>query len=364
MFETLTSFLDSFLAMGIPGIDCIVKQHGKTIYRHFNGYADRERKLPMTGEELYNVYSCSKIITCTALLQLYEKGLFKLDDKLSDYMPEFAQMSIRTDDGIVPAKNPITIRHLFTMTAGFSYNLRTKGLLQCRKDTLGRCPTREAIRYLAQDPLYFEPGTYWSYSLCHDVLVALAEVLTGRLFNDVVTEGIFAPLGMTRSTYMPSAEQYAAIAPQYHGYDNSDTIALFPGNPYRLGTEYCSGGAGCVSTVADFSAFLEALRKGDVILGKDTIALMTTDQLNDDTRKGLDAFGISDYGYGLGVRCKRAVPVYQHSDFGWGGAAAAYMGVDLPHDVSFHFGEHVLSAPNRKLRQRISAMIFDELDQA
>ena len=72
------------------------------------------------------------------------------------------------------------------MTAGFTYDLYSENLKQAWADTDGRCPTRETMKYLAKDPLAFEPGTAWNYSLCHDVLAALVEVLSGMKFEEYV----------------------------------------------------------------------------------------------------------------------------------------------------------------------------------
>ena len=122
MFEKLKSFCDLFLKLGVPGFDLVVYKDGECILRYMNGYSDLENNFKMTGCERYNIYSCSKVITCTVALQLFEKGMFSLEDKLSDYMPEFKEMMIRTDDGIKRAENPILIKRLFEMTSGFSYN--------------------------------------------------------------------------------------------------------------------------------------------------------------------------------------------------------------------------------------------------
>ena len=125
-------FCDSLLELGIPGFDVAVYREGTCIFRHWNGYSDLENKIPMNGKERYNIYSCSKPITCTAALQLWEKGLFSLEDRLSDYLPEFENMTVKTEDGIQKAENPILIKHLFEMTAGFSYDTMSKGLQRCR----------------------------------------------------------------------------------------------------------------------------------------------------------------------------------------------------------------------------------------
>ena len=121
MFEQTKKFCDTFIEMGHPGFDLAVFKDGECILRYMNGYSDIENKIKVNGNEKYNIYSCSKVITCTAALQLWDKGLYSLEDKLSDYMPEFKEMTVKTSDGIKKAENPILIKHLFEMTAGFSY---------------------------------------------------------------------------------------------------------------------------------------------------------------------------------------------------------------------------------------------------
>lgn len=351
MLEKLTELLDSFIEMGVPGYDCVVKHHGKVVYRHSNGYSDAAKSVPIKGDEHYFLYSCSKVITCTAVLQLYEKGLFALDDELAKYMPEFAEMTVRTENGIVPAKNKITIRNLFMMTAGFSYDLKSPSLVEAREATGGRCPTRETMRFLAKEPLLFEPGTNWAYSLCHDVLAAFVEVLTGVTFNEYVTEHIFKPLGMNDTTFLPTDEQLANVVQLFSGA----TGAILPVpcvNAYQIGTEYASGGAGCYSTLEDYSKFLEGLRSGETLLKRETINLMATDMLEESYR---NSFWKENYGYGLGVRCPRKG--YSRTDFGWGGAAGAYLAIDLTKDYTVFYVQHVLSSPNGEQRNNIPEAI-------
>ncbi len=280
MFEKTKALCDSFLDMGIPGFDLMVCRDGQCVLRYMGGYSDRENQIPMQGNELYNIYSCSKPITVTAAMQLWEKGLFQLDDPLSNYMPEFSHMTVQDGDTVRPAINPIRIRDLFQMTAGFSYDIHSPALEQFRADTNGRCPTRELCTALAKEPLRFEPGDQYLYSLCHDVLAALVEVISGQLFADYVKEHIFDPLGMTRSNFLLPMEDYAQAIPLYKG--EGGQIILNPNGKvpvYRLGSEHASGGAGCVSTVEDYMKFLEALRLGDVVLKKDTIRFIQSQQL-------------------------------------------------------------------------------------
>ena len=336
MFSELTQKLDSYLDIGLPFYDCAVMQDGKTVYRHANGYTDPHKTQPVTGQELYNIYSCTKLITCTAALQLLEKGMFLLDDKLSDYMPEFEQMTVRCSEDLVPSKNPILIRHLFTMTAGFSYNLYSPMLNSCREETNGVCQTRDVMQYLAKEPLLFEPGERWEYSLCHDVLAALIEVLTGDTFGSYVKKNIFDPLGMMRSTFLLEDDQLGAIVNQYAYSTEKSVYERDRRIDYKLGSAYESGGAGCISTVDDYLKFLEALRCGNQILKQETVDLMATEQLSQTQRR---TYWNQDYGYGLGQRC----PMNENkSDFGWGGAAGAYYAVDRKNRISVYLATHIL----------------------
>ena len=244
MFEKTKLFCDSLLNMGVPGFDLAVFKSGKPILRYMNGYSSIEGKTKINGKERYNIYSCSKPITCTAALQLWEKGLFSLEDKLSDYMPEFKNMTVQTDSGIKKAQNPILIKHLFEMTAGFSYNMESNSFKNCINDTDGKCHTREAMKYLAKEPLLFEPGDRWEYSLCHDVLAALVEVISGEKFEDYVKKNIFDVVGMSNSTFMLPQNELESVAEQYKFENQKATNIGKEITYFKIGTEYASGGAG------------------------------------------------------------------------------------------------------------------------
>lgn len=357
MFEFTKKFCDGMRAMGLPGFDLAVYKDGKPVLRYMGGYSDLENRVPMDGKERYFIYSCSKPITCTAAMQLWEKGLFKLEDPLYKYIPEFEHMQVKTPEGLRPAKKPIRIHHLFEMTAGFTYDLVSPSLKQAREDTLGKCPTLQAIRYLAKEPLLFEPGTRWHYSLCHDVLGALVEVLSGQRFEEYVKAHIFEPLGMKDSTYLPEEKELSGLAPQYT-YDADVQKAVLYGatNKYRLGSQFASGGAGCVSTVDDYMKFLEGLRQGK-LLKQETIDLIRTNRL---TETQAEEYWIKRlYGYGLGVRCKKEGSIC--NDFGWDGAAAAYLSLDLERGISIFLGTHLLSSPTQSVRAMLHRLVCCEL---
>ena len=365
MFEKIQQLTDEFLEMGVPGNDTIIYKDGECIFRQIKGYSDLEEKIPMNGKELYNIYSCSKPITCVAALQLWEKGLFQLEDKLSDYMPEFAEMTVKTPDGSVrKAEKPIRIHHLFEMTAGFSYEVRSVNLVKAWEETDHRCPTRETMKYLAKDPLLFEPGEGWCYSLCHDVLAALVEVISGMPFQDYVKKNIFDPLGMDRSNFLIPEEDYEKVAAHYVWREATNKLERMRNKvwAFRLGSEYASGGAGCVSCVTDYIKFLEALRVGDKILGRDTIAFMSTDRMNEKQHLASKPT-IGRRGWGLGFRCQGKQEYDMYPEFGWGGAAGSFLSVDLTRDLTIFYAQHVLTPPNRTLRFKIYQLACEELDK-
>jgi len=356
MFEKTKAFCDSFLELGVPGFDLAVYQDGKCILRHMNGYSDLENKVKMTGDERYNIYSCSKVITCVAAMQLWEKGLFSLEDKLSDYMPEFKDMTVKVKDGIKKAEKPILVRHLFEMTAGFSYHCRSPHIITAISETDGRCPTRETMKYLAKEPLLFEPGDRWEYSLCHDVLAALVEVISGEKFETYVKKNIFDIAGMSRSSFMLPEEELNTIAEQYR-FENGRAVNVGKNIvSYKLGSEYASGGAGGISTVDDYIKFLEALRTHK-LLKSETLKLMMTDRLTEWQKRTY--WTQATHGYGLGVRCPKGNK--QYTDFGWGGAACAYLAVDLENKISLYFGAHLISSPAQGLRSILYRFIRAEL---
>ena len=361
MFERTKALCDSFVEKGLPGFDLAVYKSGECILRYTGGYSDLENKVPINGKERYNIYSCSKVITCAAALLLYEKGLFSLEDKLSEYMPEFSEMTVKTDDGVVSAKKPILIRHLFEMTAGFSYNCATEEIKAAKEETYGRCPTREVMKYLAKTPLLFEPGERWEYSLCHDVIAALVEVLSGEKFEDFVKQNIFDPLGMNDSTFMLPDEELSTVSEQYRFIDGAPRNIGKNISTYKLGGEYASGGAGCISTVEDYMRFLEGLRTHK-LLKPETLALMMTDRLTDEQKSTY--WTKETHGYGLGVRCPGIHEKYL--DFGWGGAACAFLAVDTQNEISLYFGAHLLNSPisghRSKLYRFVKAELLDDGD--
>lgn len=383
-FQPLQQFLDRLTDWRIPGNAISVCLGGKEIFSGTSGYADLEHKIPMTVDHYINIYSCSKVATVVAALQLYEQGKFLLDDPVYEFIPEYREMTISDKNGVRKAQNAITLRHLFTMTSGLTYNRDTAVFQKARELTGGKMDTLTVIRCLAEDPLASEPGEIWRYSLSHDVLAAVVEVISGQRFRDYVRDHIFLPLGMEKAVYHNEAVQ-DKMAVQYRYEDGvvgslvarqsgevegkeGRAVPVGPEATYAFGPEFDSGGAGITTTVAEYSKFCVALANGGVgatgerILAPGTIDLLRTNQLSDSQRKGMVWSQLKGYGYGLGVRTMvdRAAAGSNGNvgEFGWGGAAGATVLVDPQIGLSVFYAHHMLNPQEPYYQPRLRNVIY------
>lgn len=384
-FDSMRSLMDRLTAWRIPGNGAMIYLDGKEVFSCQSGYADLENKLPFTCDHLLNLYSCSKPATVTAALQLYEQGYFLLDDPLYEFIPEYRDMTVRTaDGGIKKAEKPITLRHLFTMTSGLDYRTDIPALEKARTLTGGKMNTLTVAKCLAEEPLDFEPGEHWQYSLSHDVLAAVVEVISGKRFSQYMKENIFDPLDMNQTRYHnePVRDQ---MAQQYRWIDSTETdlVALQSGthkgqggyveyaglgNYLEFGPEYDSGGAGIVSSVRDYIKFCSALACGGIgttgerILAPGTIELLKTNQLDEQQMADIKWPALRGYGYGLGVRTLVSKAASGSTgnlgEFGWGGAAGASLYVDTDLKLAMFYAHHMLNPQEAYYQARVRNVLY------
>jgi Beta-lactamase class C and other penicillin binding proteins len=372
-FTPLSQFIDRITAWRIPWAEVLVMYRNETVFRYRAGYADLEAKTPIDENRIIYLYSLTKILTCTAALQLVEKGAILLGDPVSAYLPEFTEVRVRksqTDDGNTTelSEHPITVRDLFTMTAGFSYDLASSSIQEAMERTNGRLPTREFAIALAKEPLLFEPGTRWNYSLCHDVLAALIEQVDGRRFSTYVREEITGPLGMLDTGFYLSEAQRSRLLPQYEYKDELGKAVRMDGNWYRIGTEFESGGAGLLSTVSDYSLFLNMLTnrgtspEGVRILSTASVDLMRTDHLTEHTRGDYNWEHHAGYGYGLGVRTHISKAgsgsLSPLGEFGWSGAAGSFAIIDPESQLTVMYAQHLVNNQEPYVHPRLKNIVY------
>lgn len=385
-FTSLKKCMDFFLEeYKIPGLDIIVNKDHQEIFRYTAGFSDLENKRKMEGNEIYDIYSMTKMITCTSALHLIEKGKMSLEDEISKFLPEFKKMKISEYDFDVTegqkiasgeetdaksredfdgfAKTPITVKHLFTMSAGLDYGLDVLYEKAGEKST-----TREVVSFISDKVLGFEPGTRFRYSLCHDVLGAIIEVVSGKSLGDYMKENIFEPLGMKNTSFdLPKSEN---VMVKYRN-ENGKIVKVDQGNWFKITDKYQSGGASLVSTAEDYALFLDALacggigKNGNRILKEASVKLMGTNQLSgkvledfDELRKG--------YGYGLGVRVhinpERSGKLSPAGEFGWDGAAGAFSLVDTKNKLSVTYFQEMFGW-DLKMQHLITNALYSCIEQ-
>ena len=346
--NTLSRFVND---RQIAGCSVIIMKDDEVRFEGSFGYADIEKKIRMSENTIFPIASMSKVITVVGIMRLYEQGLFKLWDPVSEFLPgvKNPKIAVEKEDGkceIADARGEVTMRQLFTMTSGVPYAGKDTAAARIRmekeKETQasfftegGKIPgTREICDMVGQLPLAFEPGERWMYGFSIDILGGVIEALTGRTLGDYLKETVFDPLGMSDTGFFVPDEKQDRIATLYRIHD-----AMTPDRREypREKPVFESGGGGLFSTVRDYSRFAQMLLHGGTldgvrILGRKTVDLISMDHLtpeqqathNWDTQRG--------YGYGLGVRVMTHPEIADINgsvgEWGWDGAFGNWFCVD------------------------------------
>ena len=376
--NTLSRFVDSG---EIAGCSARIMRNDEVLFEESFGYADIESKLKMSADTIFPIASMSKVITVAGIMQLYEQGLFKLWDPVSQYLPGFKNPKIAKEkpDGsyeIVDAKGEVTMRQLFTMTSGVPYGwadtaagrIRIEKEKEWMSNPLSFPGTVGYVNLVGQLPLAFEPGERWMYGFSIDVLGAVIEVLTGKSLGEYLKENVFDPLGMTDTGFFVPADKLDRIATLYNineGMKPSDR-----GAPTSK-PEFESGGGGMFSTVRDYSRFAQMLLHGGTldgvrILGRKTIDLISTDHLTPEQRRSDNWDAQRGYGYGLGVRVMTNPELAgingSVGEWGWDGAFGNWFCVDPKENLTCVYlttnrpGEHYRFIP------KLMASMYASLD--
>ena len=350
---TLRSFVDSGK---VAGVSALIFEKNKEVYYNAYGYANREEKIAMDRKTIVRIYSMTKPITGVALMTLFEKGAFQLDDPIAKYAPEFANMKVYKgldpSGNLVlePAKRPITIRDITRHTAGFVSGTDLPGLNELIKKTDAMNPNNtleEMAKKLASLPLLFQPGEQWAYGPSVDVQAYLVQRISGKPFDQYLQETIFTPLGMTDTRYVVAETDKKRFASMYNkGVDGQLTVNADNENTYNIKNYPLKpGGFGLTSTLDDYMKFAQMLvnkgRSGKVkILQPETVKLMATNQLSDTITKRmwLPSKGQVGFGIDFAVRLREPASAAENNgmvgEFFWDGAASTLFWVDPVNDLT------------------------------
>ncbi len=357
-------------------------------YEGYEGFCDKEKTVPVKFDTVYRMYSNTKVVTAVAAMQLWEQNKFSMADPLYKYIPEYRHMKVVEIDGkIHDAKNPILIRHLFTMTSGLAYE-DDHGYYKALADKWQNArangeywDTLRGARELAACPLVFEPGSHYLYGMSFDVLGALIEIWSGMKFADYCKKYIFEPLGMHSTGFGLADIDKEKLIGFYQRDENGELSETDTnGTPIieaSLDYEhpaFASGGAGLLSTLGDYFKFVRALALGGEadgvrILGKKTVEYLHTPLLNAVQRAdyacGDPCCFDSSFSYGLGMRVLTAPHKVTYSsigEWGWSGALGTWMHVDPKEDMYYVYVHQTSPAEHVGYIPYLNAAIYSSMN--
>jgi CubicO group peptidase (beta-lactamase class C family) len=347
------------------GMTILLLRHGQVA--DFKSFGEQTPGTPMANDSIFRIYSMSKPITGVAMMQLYEQGKWKLDDPISKYAPELANLkaltwnadgtAIMNGDGtpaLAALKKPATMRQLMSHTAGFGYGLGgTDPVNKAFRDqgVLASATLDAMMTKIAGIPLLYEPGTKWSYSVAVDIQGYLVQKLSGQTFGDYLKEHVTGPMGMTDTAFYVTPDRKPRFTTVHHCDREKNALVLNPSRTDRGGFEdpnrLESGGGGLVGTTHDYARFCQMLLNGGEIGGTrilkpETVRLMAQNHIGD-LRVSVDGTapqsGMASVRFGLDFAVhtnpKAANQPYGKGTYYWGGAAGTWFWVDPVNDLAF-----------------------------
>jgi CubicO group peptidase (beta-lactamase class C family) len=378
----LTTVLHKYVEDGkLPGGVALVARRGKVAYLEAFGQRDREANSPMPEDAIFRIASQSKAIVSVATMVLQEEGRLLISDPVSKYLPEFRETTVaepnETGGGyhVVKAKRAITLRDLLTHTAGISYG---SGPAKDRWEAAGITgwyfanrdePIAATVVRMPALPFDSQPGAKFVYGYNTDILGAVVEKASGQTLDELLHSRVLTPLGMSdTSFYLPESKKnrlsvvYSASesglqrAPDPGGMEGQGAYVEGPRKSY-------SGGAGLLSTAADYYRFLQMMLNGGEgngkrILSRKTVELMTVDHL-----RGVEFEDGQGFGLGFSVvkdLGARGVPG-SVGEFGWGGAYHSTYWVDPKEQLVVVYFTQVIPAGDVDDHGKLRALVYQAL---
>jgi CubicO group peptidase (beta-lactamase class C family) len=347
----INRFLDRYVGPGkLPGAVLAIQRAGAAPSFVSRGLIAPDSAIAATPDSLFRIYSMTKPVTCLAVLKLVEDGKLRLDQPLSDILPDFARMSVVTDLATMqtrPAETPILIRHLLTHTAGFSYSINSDPLgklygvkgLRAGGRSLVPAPgdefapatdLEEFCQRLAQLPLIAEPGTRWVYSVAMDVLGLVIQRVSRQPFYDYLKTAVLDPIGMTDTDFMvgpDKADRLTSVVSR-----RGDTLVVSDDartSPVLRDRDLPSGGGGLISTARDYARFIDLILRdgradGAQVITPETARLFRNNLLD----PGVTFPGAGGYGAGVSVALAGRPGMEAAGTAAWFGIAGTQMWID------------------------------------
>ena len=273
-------------AKEVPGVVALAATDTGILYEGAFGLRDVVDGPAMTRDSVFRIASMTKAVTSVAAMQLVEQGKLQLDEPIGKVLPELAAPQVLEgfDSAGAPrlrsAKRPITLRHLLTHTAGFGYETWNPELIRYVAVT-GMPSLMTGKLAVLRAPLVFDPGDRWEYGINIDWVGRAVEAVVGQPLDAYFGAHIFAPLGMTDTGFVPSADQASRLVRVHRRGPDGSLEPITMEVPHR---EFFSGGGGLLSTGRDYLGFLQMLLhqgrfNGAELLRPETVAILGQNQI-------------------------------------------------------------------------------------
>ncbi len=352
------------------------------------GLMDRESGKPVERDTIFRIYSMTKPITSVALMSLYEKGLFQLDDPVSEYIPSFKDLKIY-EEGILGSyktnypDREMTIIDLLSHQSGLTYGFMERTNVDAAYRELGiekesQENLEEFVDVLSTIPLEFSPGTAWNYSVSTDVCGYLIEVISGKPLDSFLEEEIFQPLGMLDTGFYVPSIKTQRLSSNYEYREGKEPILIDDAHSgsYINPPTLLSGGGGLVSTLDDYMAFCKMILgrgslEGHRILSRKTLDLMSSNHLTNGEDLRSCAYGrwsetsYTGVGFGLGFSVLLDPAASQVSgskgELAWGGAASTAFWIDPLEDMAVVFLTQLIPSSTYNVRRELRSLVYSAL---
>ena len=383
----VSEFFRNEIATGkIPGAIVLIQQKGKPVYREYFGVQDVVSKAPMSDQTIFRLFSMTKSLTAVVSMMLVEDGTIKLDDPVSKYIPSFANMKVgvekKAEDGtrtleLVPPNRPPTVLDLMRHTSGVTYGFYGDSLVrQAYKAAnlyAGDFDLAEFAERIAKLPLHDQPGSLWQYGHSTDILARVMEVASGKPLLALEKEKLFDPLGMKDTGFFVTDPEKQKLLAQPVPNDSDFRVGRI--NDPTVVKKWESASGGMVSTMADYSRFVQMLLNGGTFEGKTylspkTFELMATDHIGKDSGIARDYFYFpgDGFGFGLGLAVRtdpgnaKPPPPGSLGELKWDGASGCYFVVDRKQDMFFVLLEQTPSERQR-IQSTLKRLVYEAMEK-
>ena len=322
----------------LAGVVTLLARRGKVVNLDAYGYADAGTKAPVRTDTIWRIASMTKPICGVAMMQLFEKGLWKLDDPVARFIPEFRDLKVKGPNGTLVAQaQPMTMAQLMSHTAGFAVSA------DYEKDNLAETDLQGMIDKLAKLPLASQPGTDWAYGPSVNIQGYIVEKLSGQTLDAYLQSHVFTPLKMVDTQFWVEPSKAGRVA-AIHTYDAAGKIVATTSQVQTSKPRFLSGSGGLYSTAEDYFRFCQALLNGGTLEGARILAPGTVKLMRKSVLKpgvGIDLYGPVQKGLGFGmdfaVHERPAESGLPHGidSYWWGGAFGTWFWIDPTNDLIF-----------------------------